>query len=96
VSVPEPWTPPLRLAELGGHCRLWLGTYTCGDGATLQEAGDDLLRKVARLADALLSGPGFRMTTSKTGLPDRVWLNFLYEVGEIVAAGGDLRTRVFG
>jgi hypothetical protein len=34
--------------------------------------------------------------TSDTGPPDRVWLNFLYEVSEIVASGGDLRARVFG
>lgn len=91
----EPWTPPVRLSEVGDRCRLWLGRYTFGDGASLQEAGDDLLRKLARLADALLSGPGLRMT-SDTGPPDRVWLNFLYEVGEIVASGGDLRRRVFG
>jgi hypothetical protein len=95
LPVTEPWTPPVCLSEVGGRCRLWLGRYAFGDGATLQEAGDDLLRKLAWLADALLSGPGLRMTR-ETGPPDRVWLNFLYEVGEIVASGGDLRARVFG
>jgi hypothetical protein len=28
--------------------------------------------------------------------PDRETVDFLYELGEIAAAGGDIRTRVFG
>lgn len=90
-----PWTPPLRLAEVGGRCRLWLGGYACGDGATLQEAADDLVRRVTRLARASGSGAGFRISC-ETGPPDLPWLEFLHELGQIVAAGGDVRPRVLG
>jgi hypothetical protein len=95
LVVSEPWTPPLRLSEGGGRCRLWLGGYTCGDGATLQEAADDLLHRLSRLATASLSGAGFRFTP-EAGPPDLCWLDFLYELAQIAAAGGDLRARVFG
>src|SRR4051812_25892523 len=41
-SMNEPWTPHLRLEEIGGRCRLTLQGVTCGEGATMQEAADDL------------------------------------------------------
>jgi hypothetical protein len=93
--MPEPWTPELRLAENGGRCRLWLGGYVWGDGCTLQEAGDDLLCKLAQLAACWYSVAGLNLT-GETGPLDLRWLEFLYELGQIAASDGDLRARVLG
>jgi hypothetical protein len=30
------------------------------------------------------------------GPPDLRWFEFVYELGEIAAAGGDIRERIFG
>jgi hypothetical protein len=38
-----------------------------------------------------------RWVTFSTELaPDRRWLDFLWELGEIAARGGDIRQRLFG
>jgi hypothetical protein len=88
------WTPPLVVREHGGRCRLWLGGEAWGDGATLQQAADDLIARVLRHALALRSA-GFAATRD-VATSDRNWLGFLYEVSEIAARGGDVRGRVFG
>lgn len=95
LPVAEHWTPPLTVRDIGGRCRLWLGSYVYGDGSTLQEAGDDLLVRLGKLAVGWRYGPG-PVFTSETGPPDMRWLEFIYELGELSAAGVDIRERVFG
>lgn len=92
----EPWTPPLTLRLIGGRCRLWLGGYVYGDGATMQAAADDLLSRLGRLSARWRYGPAPVIYTSETGPPDMRWMEFMHEVGELRAAGADLRARLFG
>ena len=86
------WTPPLVIRERGGHCRLLLGGDAWGEGATLQAAADDLVARVLRHATALRDS-GFRYPKDMSP-PDPRWLDFLYEVGDIAARGGDVRQRI--
>jgi hypothetical protein len=89
-----PWTPPLAIQEHGRRCRLLLANEAWGDGATLQEAADDLVARVVSHAAALRAGP---FTFSKDLCPpDPRWFEFLYEVGDIAARGGDVRQRIVG
>ena len=83
----------LSVRERAGGVRLHLGSLAHGDGPTLQEAANDLVRRV------LVIGRAFR--TSGFSVPrevahDVAALSFLYELDEIAAAGGDVRTRLFG
>ena len=90
----EPWTPALSIREVGGRCRLDLGGHAHGEGATLQEAADDLVRRLLALAMSLRSGAGFRVSPEVPGV-DLRWFEFLYELGAIAARGEDIRARVF-
>jgi hypothetical protein len=85
--------PSLTVREHGGRCRLRLAD-AWGDGATLQEAADDLVARVVRHAGALRAG-GWACG-SELSWGDERWLDFLYEVGEIAARGGEVRSRVVG
>jgi hypothetical protein len=89
----EPWTPGLSVREVGGRCCLCLGGYVHGEGATLQEAADDLVRRLLALAMSFRSG-GFRLSAEVPGV-DLRWIEFLYELGAIAARGEDIRARVF-
>ena len=88
------WTPELRLSETDARCRLWLGGYAYGDGTSLQEAADDLI--VRLLSHAMIWRTAQPTAVSCEVTPDLRWLEFTYELAEIAAAGGDIRTRVFG
>jgi hypothetical protein len=89
----EPWTPALSIREVSGRCRLNLGGHVHGEGTTLQEAADDLVRRLLALAMSLRSGAGFRFSPE---MPvDLRWFEFLYELGAIAACGEDIRERVF-
>jgi hypothetical protein len=92
--VIETWTPPLELDARPDRCRLSLVGVTYGNGATLQEAAGDLLVRLHDLALGLRRG-GFRCTGEAGRLDPRV-TGFLWEIGELVARGGDIRQRVFG
>lgn len=89
------WVPALRIWETGDRCRLWLGSFAYGDGGSLQEAADDLVRRLLSLNMALRSGSGIRLS-AELGPIDLRWYEFLHELGEIAAGGGDVRARVFG
>ena len=91
----DAWMPPLRIHETTGYCRLWLGGYVFGDGATLQDAADALVARLLVLAMSFRSGGGMRISR-ELGPPDLRWFEFIYELGEIAAAGGDIRDWVFG
>jgi hypothetical protein len=87
-----PWAPPLAIQEHCGRCRLLLANEAWGDGVTLQEAADDLVARVMRQAGTLRAGG---LTCPKElGPPDPRWLDFLYEVGDIAARGGDVRQHI--
>ena len=84
--------PALEITEAGGRIRLSLGGFAHGEGACLQEAADDLILAILRLVIAFRS-TGFRGCSESH--PDIETMSFLYELGEIAAAGGDIRSRVF-
>jgi hypothetical protein len=85
--------PSLTITESGGLVQLQLGAFARGRGASLQEAADDLVRSVLALVLALRSS-GFKVSCEVH--PDLEAISFLHELGEIAAAGGDIRARVFG
>jgi hypothetical protein len=66
-----------------------------GEGATLQEAAYDLVARVLAMVMAFRSS-GIGPVSSEVPPPDLVMLDFLYELGEIAAADGDIRERLFG
>jgi hypothetical protein len=90
----ERWTPALSVRDVAGRCRLNLGGHVHGEGATLQEAADDLVRRLLALAMSLRSGVGFRVSPEVPWV-DLRWFEFLYELGAIAARGEDIRERVF-
>lgn len=84
--------PALTITELGERVRLSLGGLAHGEGASLQDAADDLIRSILRLVLALRAN-GFGV--SRELCPDIDTMNYLHELGEIAAAGGDIRAHVF-
>jgi hypothetical protein len=88
------FTPTLEVRQVAGRVRLLLGQLAYGDGATLQEAADDLVVRVLVLAMAFRSS-GIGPASSESPSPDLAVLEFLYELGEIAAAGDDIRDRLF-
>ena len=84
--------PALTITEAGGQVRLELAGLAHGRGASLQEAADELIRRILELALALRAG-GFAVPRELG--PDLEALSYLHELGELAAAGGDIRTRVF-
>lgn len=84
--------PALTTTEFGGRVRLTLSGLAHGEGTSLQEAADDLVCSTLRLVMAFRSG-GFSACSEFR--PDLETMSFLYELGEIAAAGGDIRSRLF-
>ena len=85
----------MRFARSAGGVRLLLGQLAHGEGATLQEAADDLVVRLLVLVIAFRSG-GIGPLPREGPRPDRAMLEFLYELGEIAAGGGDIREVLFG
>jgi hypothetical protein len=83
------------VVETEGRCRLRLGSLANGEGRTLQEAADDLVIRLLGVAMSWRSGGGFRISC-ELGAVDLHWFEFIHDLGEIAAAGGDIRERVFG
>jgi hypothetical protein len=84
--------PILSVTERASGVRIQLGRLAHGDGASLQEAADDLLRRVLEYA-AAIHRSGFSSTCEVA--PDLEGLAFLYEIGELAEAGGDVRAALF-
>jgi len=84
--------PALTITELGDRVRLSLGGLAHGEGASLQDAADDLVRSILRLVLAFRSN-GFGV--SRELCPDLDTMNYLHELGEVAAAGGDIRAHMF-
>jgi hypothetical protein len=85
--------PSLSASERNGRVCLRLGDVAWGEGSSLQEASDDLIRRLLGLVVALRAS-GF--TASGEIRIDLETMDFLFALGEFAAAGGDIRTRVFG
>jgi hypothetical protein len=88
------WTPEIHFHASAGRCRLWLGSFTYGDGNTLQEAADDLIARTLTLAHHFRSGSGFAFSSELPPMDIR-WLELLYELGEMAKRGEDIRPRLF-
>ena len=88
------YQPSLEVRQVAGRIRLQLGGLAYGQGTTLQEAADDLVGRVLTLVMAFRSS-GIGPISSEGPRPDRAMLEFLYELGELAAAGGDIRARLF-
>lgn len=84
--------PALTITENGDRVRLALGGLAEGEGSSLQEAADDLVCSILRVVMAFHSS-GFRACSEFR--PDLETMSFLHELGEVAAAGGDIRARVF-
>jgi hypothetical protein len=88
--------PPLHLTEAaGGRCRLWMGGCAHGDGATLQEAADDLVHRVLGVA-ALLGAGVTQRTSTDLPLPDPRLVALMHEIRRMAARGEDVRERLLG
>jgi len=85
--------PDLTIRETGGRVCLTLGGFAQGEGASLQEAADELIRRILVLASAFRSSG---CSASSEVVADFEALSFLHELGELAAAGGDVRGLVFG
>jgi hypothetical protein len=91
--MPE-YRPSLRVSELGGRVRLRLVGFRYAEGATLQEAADELVRRMLLIAMAFRTDGVGRMSYACRPDPDA--LEFIWELGEIAARGEDIRGRLFG
>ena len=88
------WTvPALNITEAGGRVRLNLGGFAQGEGSSLQEAADGLILRILDLALAFRSSG---CAASRELRPDLATMNFLHELADVAARGGDIRARVFG
>jgi hypothetical protein len=88
------FAPTLRVDETAGRIRLNLDGVCSGEGPTLQEAADELVWKLLAAVMAFRSaGMGAFGTLCR---PDLELVGFLWELGAIAAAGGDIRERLFG
>jgi Transposase len=90
------WQPrllSLSVYELGGRVRLVPHGLTHAEGASLQEAGDELVHRVLVIAMAFRAS-GIGLINSECHI-DLALLDFVYEVGEIAARSGDIRPRLF-
>jgi hypothetical protein len=84
--------PVLRVAEIDDRVRLGLDGIGYAEGASLQEAADALVHKLL-VAGMTLRSDGISAAGAR--LFDPAALNFLWELGEIAARGGDIRDRLF-
>jgi hypothetical protein len=84
--------PALTIKERDGKVRLTLGGFAHGEGASLQEAADVLVSSILGLVMVFRS-TGFQACRELR--LDLETMNFLHELGEVAAAGGDIRARIF-
>ena len=85
---------PLRITETGGRVRLALDGFAPAEGESLQEAADELVHRLLVVAMAFRHG-GVGPCCSEAA-PDLALLDFVWQVGEIAASGGDVRDFLFG
>jgi hypothetical protein len=84
--------PSLDVFEGPDGVRLELEAITSAEGSTLQDAADELVRKLLAIVMALREhgpqcGPSVR--------PDPALLNYLWKLSAVAVAGGDIRDALF-
>jgi hypothetical protein len=84
----------LRVSERDGRIRLSLGGFSCAEGETLQEAADQLVYRMLEIAMAFRNG-GVGRLSSECGL-DVAVMDFIWQLGEVAASGGDVREFLLG
>ena len=89
-----PSAPTLRVCEIGGRVRLGLDGFGEVEGDTLQDAADELVARLLFIAIVIRSG-GVGPLCSEC-CPDLTVLDFVWQLGELAAAGGDPRELLFG
>jgi hypothetical protein len=89
-----PSAPTLRISETGGRVRLGLGGFGDVEGDTLQEAADELVTRLLSIAMLIRAG-GVGPLCSEC-CPDLAVLDFVWQLGELAAGGGDPRELLFG
>jgi hypothetical protein len=89
-----PSTPTLRISEIGGRVRLGLDGFGDVEGGTLQAAADELVARLLSIAMVIRSG-GVGPLCSEC-CPDLAVLDFVWQLGELAAAGSDPRELLFG
>lgn len=82
------------MRETGGRVRLGLEGFGDVEGATLQEAADELVAYLLGVA-MVVRADGVGPLCSECAL-DVAHLEFLWRLGERVRAGGDPRELLFG
>ena len=87
-------SPPLRISEIEGRVRLGVEGFGDVEGATLQEAADELVIHLLRVAMALRAD-GIGPLTSEC-CADAAMLEFVWQLAEVAASGGDPREALFG
>ena len=87
------FTPAVDVLHAPGRVRLRLAGIGHVEEATFQDAADALVHKVLVLAMAIRSG-GVRFSSDCP--VDAALVAFIWELGDIAAAGGDVRDRLFG
>jgi hypothetical protein len=85
------WAPRLSVCETAPGCYLSLGGLAHGHGKTLQKAADQL---VLRVLDAALAVYAGGVSCTPALVPDLHLIEFLHEVAELAAQGGDARRLV--
>ena len=87
-------SPALRIIEIDGRVRLGLDGFGHAEGATLQEAADELVAQLLRVA-MTLRAEGIGPICSECSL-DIAQLDLIWNLGEAAAAGRDPREVLFG
>ena len=89
------FAPMLWVDEIdGGRVRLGLDGFLSAEGATLQEAADELVWKTL---DAVMAFQSRGISgLAAVGRPRMELVSLLWELAEIAADGGDIRERLFG
>ena len=87
-------SPTLRIKEVDGRVRLGFDGFGDVEGASLQEAREELVAHLLRVAMALRAD-GVGPICSECS-PDAALLEFVWELGEMAATGNDPRELLFG
>ena len=88
------WGPTLLVCEIGGHVPLGLDGFGHVEEPTLQEAADALVANMLRIAAAVYTG-GVGPASTELAV-DLTAVDYIWKLGEHVAAGGDPREFLFG
>jgi hypothetical protein len=87
--------PTLWVAESGDRVRLGIDGLLSADGPTLQDAADELVRKILAVVLAIRFD-GLGGYSAGVGRPNLELVRFILELGDFAAEGGDIRERLFG